>query len=509
MPFLPRISRAASARHPFDLGAAKVTAIAATLSIAAALSIALPASAVLPDEGDCPAVSGGPGGGGSDETAQDAAPLLIQEGMIIDEQSLLMLKQLFPMEIWSHREVFFHEGMRMEIGPCHRRYAIPQTYKDATQRFAGQVKLDKKGNLKDYQAGVPFPPAQIHPEDDDAAIRWAWNLEKRYRGAGHSGRFRLVDYPTSLGSVETFEGNFFLFRTTERADLAANGYKVTNADNRTFAAGGEFSKPFPARHLAWRQFRNQKADEKYDRPDDTFVYVPTMRKVRRAATTWVDGLYFPSFALSGDAGGGGTPFGDLLGGGGGTINPTSGMSAAATTHVSRGMTGLVLRPNGYVWRMLGERDVLALINGTAQGWPIDEDRNYGYSGMSFASDRWDVRWAVVIEGALREKNETLRSVTIYLDYQTMQPLYWITRTDKRRLLEIGVLAHRFTGDVFDYPEWPGGLQATVFEPVASAFFNALAGRGGWRRESYDLRSVPFSRGEQRFMTTADTLVRGN
>ena len=111
-----------------------------------------------------------------------------------------------------------------------------------------------------------------------------------------------------------------------------------------------------------------------------------------------------------------------------------------------GMAGLALRPNAYVWRMIGERDVLALINSNQQGWPKNESRNYGYSGLSFASDRWDVRWAVVIEGALREKNEALRTVLIYLDYQTLQPLYWITRTDKRRLMEIGVMAHRFTGD---------------------------------------------------------------
>ena len=478
------------------------------LCLATSLTISQGAAAVMPDEGDCPAVSGRPSGAVPDANAQDAAPLLLREGMIINEQDLLMLKQLFPAEIWRHREVFFHEGMRMLIGPCHRRYAIPDSYKTATKQFAGEPSIDKKGNLKNYRAGVPFPPNQIHPGDDDAAVRWAWNLEKRYRGAGHSGRFRIVDYPSSLGNVETSEGTFFMLRTTERADLADDGYQVEDARERTFVAGGEFSKPFAARHLAWRQFRTQKADRKYDRPDDTFVYVPTMRKVRRGSTGWVDGLYLPSSAFSGDSGGGGMPFGDMFVGGAGGINPSSGQSAAATMHVSRGLTGLALRPNAYVWRLIGETDVLALINSAELGWPANDQRNFGYSGLSFASDRWDVRWAVIIEGALRERNEKLRTVTIYLDYQTLQPLYWITRTDKRRLLEIGVLAHRFTGDVFDYPEWPGGLQTTVFEPVAGAFYNALAGRGGWRRESYELRSVPFSPGERRFMTSSDSLVRG-
>ena len=130
--------------------------------------------------------------------------------MIINEQDLLLLERLFPTEIWRHREIFFHEGMRMEIGPCHRRYVIPESFLESTQRFAGQPSLDKRGNLENYRAGTPFPPSQIHPAEPKAAAKWAWNLEKRYRGAGHAGRFRIVDYPTSIGSIETFEGKFFL-----------------------------------------------------------------------------------------------------------------------------------------------------------------------------------------------------------------------------------------------------------------------------------------------------------
>ena len=60
----------------------------------------------------------------------------------------------FPSEIWRHREIFFHEGMRMEIGPCHRRYVIPDSFQQSTERFAGEPSLDKRGNLEDYRAGV-------------------------------------------------------------------------------------------------------------------------------------------------------------------------------------------------------------------------------------------------------------------------------------------------------------------------------------------------------------------
>ena len=463
------------------------------------------ATAAPPDEDECPAVTGVPGRSG-DEI--DAAPIPIRTGMKIRAEDLLLLRQLLPSEIWQHREVFFHEGMSLEIGPCHRRYAVPHFYRDANKKFAGEAKLDSDGNLENYTAGIPFPPDKIDPESKDAAVKWAWNLEKRFRGAGFSGKFRIVDYPTGLGSVHTYEGKFFMIRTSGRTDRPESGYALNEASDRTYVSGGEFNKPFDARHLAWRQFRSRKSDGEAELADDTFVYVPTMRKVRRASSTWVDGLYLPSYSYSGDSGGGGMSIGDPLGGGG-IINPTASQSTAATLHVERGLSGLSLRPNAYVWRYKGERDVLAPINVKAPGYPSHPNRNFGFSGLSMASDTWDVRRAVVIEGARRDRGETLRTVTIYVDYLTQQPLYWITRTNRRRLVDIGILAHRFSGDVFDYPEWPGGKQATVFEPVAAAFYNALAGQGGWRRESYDLRSIPFSDSKRRRMTSANALMRSH
>ena len=35
--------------------------------------------------------------------------------------------------------------------------------------------------------------------------------------------------------------------------------------------------------------------------------------------------------------------------------------------------------------------MLAPLNATRPGWPDEPDRNYGPSGLSVATDRWDVR----------------------------------------------------------------------------------------------------------------------
>lgn len=468
------------------------------LATTASLAVAVAAHAV-PDEGDCPTLQATTEEG---EVLEDATPIVVKPGMRVDKDGLLALRSLLPPELWKFREVFFYEGMQMEIGPCHRRYVVAGPYAAATERFRGKPRLDRHGNLEHYTAGLPFPPEDIDDDDPSAALRWAWNYEKRYRGAGHRGPMRIRSHASGMGTTQTYEGDFSLLQARERADLAEQGYRVPDAKDRIWVGGGAFTSPFAARGLAWRQFRVEKSDARWEEPDDIFVYVPEMRKMRRAATNWVDGFYVPTFTWAGQSGGGGVP---IQGGG---INPTAGVNIGTSEHARIGFTGLTLRPNAYVWRLHGRKVVIAPLNGNATGYPTNKERNFGYSGLSLADDRWDVRSAVVVEGALKQANETIRTVTIYLDEQTLQPLYWISRTDRRRLVEIGVFAHRFTADVEAYPDWPGGFEAHVFEPVAAAFFNALAGEGGWIRESYQLDSLPFSDNARRDMLSADSLLRG-
>lgn len=478
---------------------------------ALALSLVLFAAAPAlggppPDEGECPTVSATPE---EQRHGMDATPVAVKEGMELDQEALLVLRKLLPGEIWRHREVFFFEGMRMQVGYCHRRYRDAPFYREATGKFRGQARVDREGNLENYTAGVPFPADAIDSSAKDAGIKWAWNMEMRWRGAGHQAGFRLVDLSTGLGGDLSFEGRFFFLQTRHRADLASQGYAIEDAEEKVFATGGVFDKPFDARHLAWRQFRVEGSNSDFGEPDDVFVYVPTMRKTRRSATNWVDGVFFPRYSASGDAGGGGLAMGGQLGGGFGAINPTAGQSIAASEDAGRGFTGLAIRPNAYVWRVREERDVLAPINASRPGWPKEPERNFGPSGLSVASDVWDVRRAVVIEGLRRDRSQDVKSVVIYVDYLTRAPMYWITRTGKRRHIEVGILVHRYSSDVEGYADWPGGVPSNVLEPVAASFYNALAGQGGWRRESYDMTSLPFDESRRRRMISSDHLDRGH
>jgi len=471
---------------------------------------ATPASAKPPPpEGLCPQYRAG----ASPALSQDAAAPRLAPGDQILLSGLASISHLLPREVWQNRRTFFFEGMRMEIGACHRRYPTAAFYAQATRDFAGRAHLDKQGNLEGYVAGLPFPPGDILPEDKQAGVKWAWNAQERYRGGGPTGSFRLLDLPGRAGTPQTYKGNFFYIRTAHRADLAASEYQVAEASKASFAAGGSFSDPMDARGLAWRQIRPRDADQDYKESDDTFIYVPEMRKSRRAAAAWSDGLYTPRYRTAGVLGGGGpVPFnmgGSRFAPGLHSIQPTAGLSIQATEDIRRGFTGLAIRPNAYRWKVLREQEVLALLDSKTIGWPVHGDRNYGPTGLSLAYDRWDVRWAVVLRGFARREVDGVAAVTLWLDWQTRRPLYYITQRKNGMLLDIGILGYRFSGDRAEYPAFPGGERANVFDPVVAAFYYVPGGGSGWRRESYDVRSLPRDPDDLRRLTSVNSLEHGH
>ncbi len=488
-------------RRPSRLAQARPSCLARhtiALALWGCLAASQALAAGLPPEDECPLLGGAPGAGPN----EDAIPVRLSEGMMLAFSDVLRLRTLLPPEIWRNRDQFFHDGMRMLIGPCHRRYPIPGFFRDATEKYAGRASIDSRGNLKGYVAGLPFAPAQIDPEDPDAAVRWAWNLEHRYRGGGTVGKFRIVDLPSSIGGEQRYRGTFFFVPTRHRADLASSDYAVPEANESLWIAGGRFLEPFNARHLAWRQVRPAAVHDRFSEPDDTFVYVPSLRKVRRSATAWVDGMFTPRYRVGGGQIGSGS-----LGVAGGGVRPAAAEALHVTEDLGRGFVGLALRPNAYVWRIRSFREVLAPINTARSGYPSHPGRNFGPSGLSVGSDRWEVRYAVVLEGSIRERGRNFETMVVYMDYQTQQPLYVTTRR-RRGLVEVGVMVHRFSGDIDTYPYLPDGGRALVFDPVLESFYSAADG-GGWRRESYDLVSVPLDAPTLRRLTSSDHLARGH
>jgi hypothetical protein len=158
-----------------------------------------------------------------------------------------------------------------------------------------------------------------------------------------------------------------------------------------------------------------------------------------------------------------------------------------------GFEGLELRPNLYAARVVGLHDVIAPINLANPLWPANADRDFGPWGLSFASDRFELRRALVLDATQRkadDASETAR-MTLYVDLQTLQPLYVATFDTRDEMTNVGMYASRWSEDRTDYPRWPDdpAREVRVLDSVGSAFAN-LAESGSWRRESWELVSTP-------------------
>jgi hypothetical protein len=458
------------------------------------LALALPAGAqtgspwAVPAEGSC-VPSGGlrskPGA-----PAEDVRTLPFQTGDTLDLEKLPVLERYLPEFIWPNRERFFYEGMRLEIGPCFRDYGPPAFFVQATEAGRGKAKLGPDGGLESHGAGLPFHPEGIAPDSPQAGLAWLWNVQHRYQAAGFRGRFRMTDLVGRVGRAEPFEGEMFKLLTANRADRP--GYEAPGAKGRSFVAGGLFTRPFDAREYAWRQFRPVEMEVDPDRSDDLHAYLPQWRRVRRVNASRTEGLYMPSFAVSMAPtqvipGGGGA------GGGIGSVVQAP-ADAGGTIQTKRsGYEGLEFRPLLYDVKVLGLHDVLAPLNSATPGYPENPDRDFGPWGLSFASDRWDLRRALVLDMRKKEGvgSEIEARQILYLDLQTLHPLYVATFDEKGEMTNVGMYVGRWSEDREGYPRWPDDPDrpVRVIDSVGAAFAN-LAERGSWRRESWGNVSTP-------------------
>jgi hypothetical protein len=68
------------------------------------------------------------------------------------------------------------QGMRMKIVSTDR-LEWPPPYKAATEKYSAQVKLNERGELSNYVAGLPFP--LLDPNDPQVATKVMWNFSFR------------------------------------------------------------------------------------------------------------------------------------------------------------------------------------------------------------------------------------------------------------------------------------------------------------------------------------------
>ena len=451
-----------------------------------------PSAWELPPEGSCATASklrGWPLG-------QDAPPFELKTGEVIDGARMPLIQSYLPPPIWENRERFFFDGMQLEVGACFSDYAPSASFGAATEKFKGQAHLQDDGGLAEQVAGLPFAPETIAVDDPQAGTKWAWNFVARWQAGGFRGRFRTVDL-IGHGTAEPYEGEIWQRELGWRADRADDGYRVPDTDTLLWVAGGRMLEPFLAREFAWHQYRDVASATDRERSDDMHVYVPSMRKVDRAPATGLDGLFVPSFAVGASAGDNSLAPGAQEESA--AIGGSNGAESVRILPKRSGFEGLELRPQFHSFRVLGTQDVLAPINAVKPAYPTDLARDFGPYGLSWASDRWDLRRALVLEAIPRKgieqgDEEVARSV-LWLDLQTLYPLYYASYDAKGEPIDVGYYVGR----------WTKGER--VIDPVGQAFAN-LRLRASWRRESWQVESTPESDGKVRQAISLKNLNKG-
>ena len=418
---------------------------------------------------------------------EDAAPGAppFKEGDVVTFDRLDSLKAWLPPEFWANRDFFFYEGMKLEIGPASRDYSEPPEYLAATKQFAGQARIGPENSLEGYTAGRPFDMDAIDcTGDPQAGAKIAWNFDYQWHGDGDKSNFYYSYWDRGEELPLYYEGTGKIINLAHRVEpdlLAQQEGDLFRGEKRKHAFGAEVNAPFDARGILLMTYRYKASDGSgaQTKNDDTWVYVPTLRRVRRISSAQrTDAVSGTDFTLD-----------DL-----------------------KSFSGIIPQ---YQWQCLGEMDLLAPMNSKVAGYPYSRDHNFGPFGLSYADDVWELRHAVKIRFVPNNADHPYDHKDIYVDKQTLAALYSFAYDQKEELWKIIWHNHRWSEeDRIDgakapwYPGWEGVAKPRDLRVISDTIVNIQTGTGN-RIEFWDNNGSPLkSRGLARRYIDIGRLNRG-
>jgi len=402
-----------------------------------------------------------PPAGAQEEDATGARPAFA-EGDVIGLTEVGRLQPWLPPEFWANRDFFFFEGMELEIGPFHRDYRQAEAYRAATERFRGEATIGPEGSLESHTAGMPFPPDAIDCRGDPrAGVKIMWRFDYAWSGDGGSASFYYSYWDRGEQLPLYYEGSGRAIQLSHRSEpslLAQNDGDLFRGEKRKGAFGIEVTAPFDARGISIMTYRYKSADlpPSQAKNDDTWVYIPQLRRVRRISTAQrTDAISGTDFT-----------FDDL-----------------------RSFAGIVPQ---YEWTCLGEMEILAPMNSQVRAYPYNEGLNFGPYGLSFANDRWELRHAFKVRMIPKNEDHPYHHKDLYIDRQTMKPLYSFAYDRKQELWKIIWHNKRWSEDDPEYyPGWPEVEEPRDLRVVSDIIVNVQTGTGN-RIEFWDSHGTPLS-----------------
>ncbi|MBI4515638.1 MAG: DUF1329 domain-containing protein [Deltaproteobacteria bacterium] len=298
----------------------------------------------------------------------DVAP-----GDVVTKDNVDKVKELIsPGLEWCVRH-----GMQMKIVP-YKKIEWNREFREATEKYSSQVKLAADGrSLEGHVAGLPFP--KLDANDPQLALKIMWNYEyKPYVTDDEDLRnFDADTGPVGDGPMQV-ERHFLLDHLRL---LLYNGRLIVdpkptrpNPDQvRGKSSLHPILEPFDLKGVGSTSIRYLNAD----RQDDTWLYLPTLRRVRRLSSAQrSDALFGQDTDV------------DSYGGYAGQIP-------------------------WFDWKYLGEKEVLGSYH--SENFPV----KYCEGGGDFIfCDTWEKRKVWVVEGVSKLPQYAYGKRVLFIDQET-------------------------------------------------------------------------------------------
>jgi len=205
----------------------------------------------------------------------------LKEGDVVSSQNADRYQHLLPPGLRA--TVGF--GWRLRTIEA-RKLEMPRLYREATEKYAGQVTLRSDGlMIENYIAGLPFP--NVDPNEPQAALKIMWNFYHNWVGPDD-----IVEK-----GVDTFVGG-----VEPNHAMNIERHLVTDAFRRLYYTGRLYVDPKPSLpnpegirfkesvHPILEPFDVKGVGATFYRyldpakQDDSWIYLPQLRRVRRMST---------------------------------------------------------------------------------------------------------------------------------------------------------------------------------------------------------------------------------
>ena len=337
----------------------------------------------------------------------------VTAGDVVTAANVENVRGLVPEELAPYTIEHFPE-LEMKI-VATADYTPHPKYVEATVKYACQASLGPGGELLNYTAGQPFPFSEwakeathhkcdLTPDDPQIGAKLAWDFEYRWQSGGthmpHTGQ----SYWRAKGdnTWKVAQGEYRRTYFSHRADLLPESTELVPGTNLEYAEYNETAAPFDMRGQRFLVYRYKNS---FQKDDDIWAYIPSLRRVRRIASNErADSLFGTDFT-----------FEDLY---------------LFSGHIW-----------DHDWNFQGTPTVLAPMDSTRQcfplnvpGWNADKIAELGsdnqffackwgpFRALPFVGETWQKRTAIELEQRPKSAKHPYSKRLLWYDKETFSPL---------------------------------------------------------------------------------------